>query len=152
VYAAVNMNALIATGRVKDLKSERKKKPVNDVIQINPRGSLVIPKALVDTLGLKPGATFSIKKSAAGLSLGKVKPPPKTTPLKKKMAPKKPAAKKAAPKKVPPKKPAASKPSAKKRVSRKTAPKKPVVKKVAAKKAPGKKTVCKKAPAKQKKS
>jgi bifunctional DNA-binding transcriptional regulator/antitoxin component of YhaV-PrlF toxin-antitoxin module len=146
------MNALIATGRVKDLKSERKKKPVNDVIQINPRGSLVIPKALVDTLGLKPGATFSIKKSAAGLSLGKVQPPPKTTPLKKKMAPKKPAAKKAAPKKVPPKKPAASKPSAKKRVSRKTAPKKPVVKKVAAKKAPGKKTVCKKAPAKQKKS
>jgi hypothetical protein len=110
------MNALIATGRVKDLKSERKKKPVNDVIQITPRGSLVIPKALVDTLGLKPGAAFRVKKSAAGLSLGQVTPPPKTTPMKRKAAPKKPAAKKAVPKKVPPKKPTARKPSAKKRV------------------------------------
>jgi bifunctional DNA-binding transcriptional regulator/antitoxin component of YhaV-PrlF toxin-antitoxin module len=145
VYAAVNMNASIATGRVKDLKSEHKKKPLNDVIQINPRGSLVIPKALVETLGLKPGAAFRVKKAASGLLLGKVKPP-----TKKKAAPKKTAAKKAAPKKVPPKKAAARKPSAKKKVSIKKVPKKPVVKKVAAKKAPAKKTVRKKAPAKRK--
>ena len=150
MYAAVNMNASIATGRVNDLKSEHKKKPLNDVIQINPRGSLVIPKALVETLGLKPGAAFRVKKAASGLLLGKVKPPPKTTPTKKKAAPKKPAAKKAAPKKVPPKKAAARKPSAKKKVSIKKVPKKPVVKKVTAKKAPAKKMVRKKAPAKRK--
>ena len=44
---------------------------VSNVIKVNKRGSLVIPKKLVEHLGLKEGDEFTVRKSAAGLSLRK---------------------------------------------------------------------------------
>jgi AbrB family looped-hinge helix DNA binding protein len=39
---------------------------------VNKRGSLVIPKAVVEDLGLKEGAAFTVRPSKAGLSLKKM--------------------------------------------------------------------------------
>jgi bifunctional DNA-binding transcriptional regulator/antitoxin component of YhaV-PrlF toxin-antitoxin module len=72
------LNALAETGRVSGLKTERKKKAVSDTVTINSRGSLVIPKALVDRLDLDPDAIFKVKKSGTGLSLTRMKSKPKT--------------------------------------------------------------------------
>ena len=46
---------------------------VSNVIKVNKRGSLVIPKKLVDQLGIKEGEEFMVRKSSAGLSLRKGK-------------------------------------------------------------------------------
>ena len=41
---------------------------VSNVIKVNKRGSLVIPKKLMDQLGIQEGEEFTVRKSAAGLS------------------------------------------------------------------------------------
>jgi hypothetical protein len=79
------LNALIKTGRVSGLKTERKKKVVSNTIQINSRGSLIIPKALVDSFELDTEATFKVEKSGTGLALIRVKPKPKTILRKRKL-------------------------------------------------------------------
>lgn len=56
----------LAGGRGSSAGSE-----VSNVIKVNARGSLVIPKKLVDSLGLQIGEEFTVRKSAAGLSLRK---------------------------------------------------------------------------------
>ena len=81
------LNALAETGRVSGLKTERKKKAVSDTVTMNSRGSLVIPKALVNSLDLDPDAIFKVKKSGSGLSLTRMKPKPKTILRKKKKPP-----------------------------------------------------------------
>lgn len=44
---------------------------ISNVIKVNARGSLVIPKKLVENLRLQIGEEFTVRKSAAGLSLRK---------------------------------------------------------------------------------
>jgi hypothetical protein len=51
----------------------RKAKPVNTKIKINKRGSLVIPKVLVDSLEIGTDQIFEVKKTASGISLKIVK-------------------------------------------------------------------------------
>ena len=50
----------------------RSAKAVTRNVKVNSRGSLIVPKQLVDSLGQKPGAEFEVRKSKAGLSLKRV--------------------------------------------------------------------------------
>jgi hypothetical protein len=61
------------TGQAPTLVSGRSKKTkaVDNQISINKRGSLIIPKDLVDSLGFEIDDAFEVRKSAAGLSLKK---------------------------------------------------------------------------------
>lgn len=83
-------NALVALGKVPGLNNSRtkKKKKIDTVVNINNRGSLVIPKQLVDQLALDPSARFSVEKNDSGLVLRIVQNPPKTILKKRAAAPK----------------------------------------------------------------
>jgi hypothetical protein len=65
-------NALMNAGQVPELKTARKAAaaPEKKVV-VGKRGSLVISKALVESLGLKEGDGFVVRKTKAGLSLKK---------------------------------------------------------------------------------
>ena len=71
-------DAMVALGKIKDVKKGRKPKKVDNKVSINSRGSLVIPKKLVDALNLGEMDTFKVVKSDSGLLLQTVKKPPKT--------------------------------------------------------------------------
>ena len=63
-------NALMETGEAPEIKGKPKaKKPVDTKVTVNARGSLIIPKALIDSMNLKPGATFEAKKTSSGITL-----------------------------------------------------------------------------------
>jgi antitoxin component of MazEF toxin-antitoxin module len=59
-------NALIESGQVPPLKSNRSQKAINIRVSVNPRGSLIIPKKLVEHLGLRLGANFEAHKILGG--------------------------------------------------------------------------------------
>ncbi|MBU0516215.1 MAG: AbrB/MazE/SpoVT family DNA-binding domain-containing protein [Proteobacteria bacterium] len=67
-------NAIMSEGIIPRLVGGRggKAVEVNRKIKVNSRGSLIIPKQLVDLFGLKAGDSFEVRKSRAGLSLKKV--------------------------------------------------------------------------------
>jgi bifunctional DNA-binding transcriptional regulator/antitoxin component of YhaV-PrlF toxin-antitoxin module len=71
-------DALVALDKIKDVKKGRKPKKVDNKVSINSRGSLVIPKKLIDDLDLGEMDTFKVVKSDSGLMLQTVKKPPKT--------------------------------------------------------------------------
>jgi bifunctional DNA-binding transcriptional regulator/antitoxin component of YhaV-PrlF toxin-antitoxin module len=71
-------DALVALDKIKDVKKGRKHKKVDNRVSINSRGSLVIPKKLVDALNLDEMDSFRVVKSDSGLMLQTVKKPPKT--------------------------------------------------------------------------
>lgn len=71
-------DALVALGKIQDVNKERKKKKVNNRISINSRGTLVIPKELVESLELDKTDTFEVVKDGTSLLLKRVTPPPKT--------------------------------------------------------------------------
>ena len=75
---AAYYDALVALDKVKDVKKGQKSKKVDNKIRINGRGSLVIPKKLIDDLDLGEMDTFKVVKSDAGLVLQTVKKAPKT--------------------------------------------------------------------------
>ena len=63
-------NALMETGEAPEIKGKPKaKKPVSTKVSVNARGSLIIPKALVDSMEIKEGQTFDAKKTASGIQL-----------------------------------------------------------------------------------
>jgi len=68
------MGALIAEGKVPAIKSGRGAGKVSKAkaIGVGKRGSIVISKNLVDSLGLGTGDKFTIRKSKAGIALKKV--------------------------------------------------------------------------------
>jgi hypothetical protein len=69
-------NALMESGGAPKIKGKgrtKKVKPVNTKITVNGKGSLVIPKALVDNMNIKVGQAFEVKKTASGISLKTVK-------------------------------------------------------------------------------
>lgn len=68
------MGALIAEGKVPAIKSGRgagKAKKVKAIV-VGKRGSIVIAKDLVESLGIGAGDKFTIRKSKAGIALKKV--------------------------------------------------------------------------------
>jgi AbrB family looped-hinge helix DNA binding protein len=67
------MGALIAEGKISAIKGGRgaaKAKKVKTV-GVGKRGSIVIAKDLVDSLGLGAGDKFSVRKTKAGIALKK---------------------------------------------------------------------------------
>ena len=68
-------NALMETGKATSLVGGRQSgapKEISRVVKVNKRGSLIIPKQLVDSLGVKVDSKFEVRKSQAGLSLKRV--------------------------------------------------------------------------------
>ncbi len=80
-------NALMSTGQVPKIKSGRARsaKSIKTIIVVNKRGSLIIPKNLVDYYGLEEGQAFDVEKSKAGLSIKPAEAKP-VTRLRKKNA------------------------------------------------------------------
>ncbi len=72
-------NALMGAGQVPELKGKTKaKKAISRVVSVNSRGSLIIPKVLVEDLGLLENDHFEVAKSKVGISLKSIKTPVKT--------------------------------------------------------------------------
>ena len=71
-------NALVALGKIEKVNKRGKEKPVENKINVNGKGSLVIPKKLVDHLGIDPEADFEVVKNGNGLILKKTAKPMKT--------------------------------------------------------------------------
>ena len=71
-------DALVALDKIKDVKKGGKPKKVDNKVSINSKGSLVIPKKLIDDLDLGEMDTFKVVKGDNGLILQTVKKPPKT--------------------------------------------------------------------------
>ena len=79
-------NALMDIGEAPEIKGKgrtKKAKPVDTKVTVNGRGSLIIPKVLVESMNLKPGAIFEAKKSTKGISLTKVEAEEKAAPKAK---------------------------------------------------------------------
>ena len=75
-YAQVDkayLDALVQEKIVTGITSGRgsSKKTVSNKIKLNKRGSLIISKALADSLDITAKDTFEVKKSKAGISLKK---------------------------------------------------------------------------------
>ena len=77
------MDALMALEKVPAVIKGTREKKVNTLVGINSRGSLVIPKKLVDTLDLDETALFSVEKKGEDLYLKSRQRPPKTILRKK---------------------------------------------------------------------
>jgi hypothetical protein len=71
-------DALVALDKIEDVTKGSKPKKIDNKISINSRGSLVIPKKLVDDLDLGEMDTFKVVKSDSGLMLQPMKKPIKT--------------------------------------------------------------------------
>jgi hypothetical protein len=73
----------MALDKVPVVNTKRREKKVDNVVSINSRGSLIIPKKLVDALGLDKTAHFRVVKDGVDLSLKAKKRPPKIILRKK---------------------------------------------------------------------
>ena len=71
-------NALVALDKIQDIKRGYNSKKADNIVSINSRGSLVIPKKLVASLELGESDTFEVVKNRTGVVLKRVKKPPKT--------------------------------------------------------------------------
>jgi hypothetical protein len=77
------LNALMALDKIPTVNTKRRERKVDNVVGINSRGSLVIPKKLVDSLGLDKTTLFRVVKNGTDLFL-KAKRRPTKTILRKK--------------------------------------------------------------------
>ena len=69
-------NALMESGGAPKIKGKggtKKVKPVKSKVTVNGRGSLIIPKALVESMKIEVGQAYEVKKTASGIQLKKVK-------------------------------------------------------------------------------
>lgn len=67
-------NAAMEEGMIPQLVGGRgagKSKEISREVKVNSRGSLIIPKQLIEAMGLKVGNKFEVRKSKAGMSLKK---------------------------------------------------------------------------------
>jgi len=68
-------DALMQAGKVPEIKAGRKSKAkaavVDTMVAVNKRGTLVLPKALIESFGLAEGAAFNAKKTKGGIQLKK---------------------------------------------------------------------------------
>ena len=69
------VDALVDQNRITAIVSSRGRKKSagqkKESLQINKRGSLIVPRELVEQMGFKIGDSFSVRKTAAGVSLKK---------------------------------------------------------------------------------
>jgi len=72
---AIYLDALVAQGRVKGIVSRRSKTSQANqqikIIEVNNRGSLIVPKEVVEKYGFEIGDTLTVLKTGAGISLRK---------------------------------------------------------------------------------
>ena len=69
------LDALVKEGTVPAIRSGRGtagKKAVSKQVKLNQRGSLIIPIALIDDLGITEKDTFEVRKTKAGISLKRI--------------------------------------------------------------------------------
>jgi len=78
------LDALVALDKVSGVNKKAKEKKVDAIVGVNSRGSLVIPKKLVDALGLDQKSLFRVKKQGTDLVLKVTESRPKTILRKKK--------------------------------------------------------------------
>lgn len=66
-------NALMSSGKAPVLKSGRRaaKAPATQVV-VGKRGSLILPKTLAESFGLKVGDCFEVKNTKVGIRLKKI--------------------------------------------------------------------------------
>jgi hypothetical protein len=65
-------NALMEAGEIPEIQSPRGGKPaggVNKEVAVSKRGSLILPKELIEELGFKVGDQFLARKTKVGISL-----------------------------------------------------------------------------------
>ena len=68
-------NALMESGGAPKIKGKgrtKKVKSVNTKVMVNGRGSLIIPKVLIESMKIKEGQTFEVKLTKSGLQLKNV--------------------------------------------------------------------------------
>lgn len=72
---ALYVDALIKEGRVPGIKSSRKSSPTRgempNEIRVNKRGSLIVPREIIESMGFRIGDNFAVRKNLAGVSLKK---------------------------------------------------------------------------------
>ena len=61
------LNALEALDKIPAVNNKRRERKVDNVVSINSRGSLVIPKKLVDSLDLDKATLFRVVKDGTDL-------------------------------------------------------------------------------------
>ena len=79
-------NALMDTGEATKIKGQgrtKKARPVDTKVTVNGRGSLIITKAIIESLNIPAGVTFEVKKSTKGIALTKVESEGKAVPKAK---------------------------------------------------------------------
>ncbi len=70
-FKAHYLEALIKTGKAPEIKSGRgraKTNPAKEVL-VSKRGSVVIPKTMIDEMGFSEGNKFIVRKTKSGISL-----------------------------------------------------------------------------------
>ena len=77
------LDALVALDKVPAVKQAKKKQKVDRHIGINSRGTLVIPKKLVEALDLDDNTQYKVEKQGPDLFLKMIPKPPKTILRKK---------------------------------------------------------------------
>jgi hypothetical protein len=69
------VDALVAQGRISAIVRSRGRKKADgskkESLRINKRGSLIVPREIVEQMGFAIGDSFAVKKTAAGVSLKK---------------------------------------------------------------------------------
>ena len=68
-------NAAMSKGMIPKLAGSRSGRPEKEVsrqVKVGARGSLIIPRKLAATLGLRAGDVFEVRRSKSGLSLKKI--------------------------------------------------------------------------------
>src|SRR5210317_1222528 len=65
------LDALMKAGKAPEIKSGRGKAKANPAkeVLVSKRGSVVIPKSMIDEMGFAEGEKFSIRKTKSGISL-----------------------------------------------------------------------------------
>lgn len=65
------LDALMKAGKAPEIKSGRKKTKANTAkeVLVSKRGSVVIPKSMIDEMGFAKGSKFTVRKTKSGISL-----------------------------------------------------------------------------------
>lgn len=65
------LDALVKSGKAPEIKSGRgkTKASVAKDVMVSKRGSVVIPKAMIESMGFKEGTQFAVRKTKTGISL-----------------------------------------------------------------------------------
>ncbi|MEW5725290.1 MAG: hypothetical protein AB1896_19405 [Thermodesulfobacteriota bacterium] len=73
---ALYIDALASKGKITPIilakRTSTKPARTSKELRVNKRGSLVVPRELIEEMGFNMGDTFSVRKSAAGVSLKKI--------------------------------------------------------------------------------